>query len=88
MIVGYITAISDGVLSSYVPFLEVDKRYQGKGIGSTLLKKILKELDGLYMTDLVCDEEKAGFYEKAGMMKWNAMILRRFEHQVGIKRKT
>lgn len=87
MIIGYITAISDGVLSSYIPFLEVDRRYQKQGIGSTLFKKMLEELNGLYMTDLVCDKEKAGFYEKAGMVRWNAMIIRRFEHQGGVQRK-
>ena len=38
-VVGFITAISDGVLSAYIPFLEVLPPFQGQGIGQQLLKK-------------------------------------------------
>jgi len=32
-VVGFITAISDRVLSAYIPFLEVLPEYRGRGIG-------------------------------------------------------
>lgn len=54
--VGFIQAISDGVLSAYLPLLEVRPKFQGQGIGSELVKRMLAELDGLYMVDLCCDE--------------------------------
>nr|WP_318283220.1 GNAT family N-acetyltransferase [Paenibacillus xylanexedens] len=35
-VVGFIQAISDGILSAYVPLLEVLPEYKGQGIGSEL----------------------------------------------------
>ena len=32
-VVGFVTAISDGVLSAYIPFLEVLPEYKSIGIG-------------------------------------------------------
>lgn len=75
-LIGYITAITDHTLSAYIPFLEVDREYQHQGIGSSLLNKILEKIGHLYMVDLVADKEKAGFYAKAGLKSWNAMIKR------------
>lgn len=77
-IIGYITAITDHVLSAYIPFLEVDKSYQKQGIGTLLLQKILEQIGDLYMIDLIADKDKASFYEKAGLKSWNAMIKRNY----------
>lgn len=79
-IVGYVTAISDGVLSAYIPFLEVDVAYQKLGIGKKLLKLMLQELSRFYMIDLVCDKEMAGFYKEAGLESWHAMIKRNYQN--------
>ena len=56
-VVGFITAISDGVLSAYIPFLEVLPTYQEQGIGQELVKKMLEVLKDIYMIDLMCDQE-------------------------------
>lgn len=56
-LIGFITAISDGVLSAYVPLLEVLPQYKNKGIGKELVSRMLKELDEIYMIDLCCDDE-------------------------------
>jgi ribosomal protein S18 acetylase RimI-like enzyme len=53
-VVGFINAISDGVLSAYVPLLEVLPEYQSKGIGKELVSKMNGELNHLYMVDLLC----------------------------------
>ncbi len=82
-IVGFITIISDGILSAYISLLEVIPAYREQGIGSQLLEMALKELDDLYMVDLVCDEERVSFYEKQGMIKWTAMLWRNFKKQAG-----
>lgn len=82
-IVGFITAISDDVLSAYIPFLEVLPAYQGKGIGRELARRMFKKLSGLYMVDLICDEELQPFYESLGMRKGSGMMLRNLERQSG-----
>ena len=82
-VVGFITAISDGVLSAYIPFLEVLPEYQNKGIGKELVKRMLKELDELYMVDLMCDEDLQSYYEKLCMLKASGMIKRNYNMQAG-----
>ena len=59
-VVGFVTAVSDGVLSAYIPLLEVLPEYQDRGIGSELMRRILEQLDDLYMVDVLCDAESAG----------------------------
>jgi ribosomal protein S18 acetylase RimI-like enzyme len=71
-VVGFVTAISDGVLSAYIPLLEVLPEYQGRGIGAELVRRLLDRLGGLYMVDLCCDEDVVGFYERLGLARWDA----------------
>ena len=61
--VGFITAISDGVLSAFIPLLEVLPA-PGPGIGSELVRRMLSELEDFYMVDLVCDPELEPFYRR------------------------
>ena len=51
-VAGFITAISDGVLSAHIPLLEVLPAYQGQGIGQELTRRMLEKLNGLYAVDL------------------------------------
>jgi precorrin-8X/cobalt-precorrin-8 methylmutase len=77
-VIGFATAISDGVLSAYVPLLEVLPEHQGRGIGTELMRRLLIRLGGLYMVDLACDEELAPFYERLGLARTGvAMGIRR-----------
>lgn len=82
-VVGFITAISDGVLSAYIPFLEVLRPYQGRGIGSELMRRMLRKLEGLYMVDLLCDPELESFYRRFGMSPAFGMMVRNYERQAG-----
>ncbi|MCM2674249.1 GNAT family N-acetyltransferase [Alkalicoccobacillus plakortidis] len=82
-VVGFITAISDGVLSAYIPFLEVLPEYKNKGIGKQLVERMLNELDQIYMVDLCCDDDLVPYYEKYGMTKSNAMLIRNYTMQSG-----
>ncbi|MCC3357069.1 GNAT family N-acetyltransferase [Bacillus sp. REN16] len=86
-VVGFITAVSDGVLSAYIPFLEVLPEYKNKGIGKELVKRMLKELDDIYMIDLCCDDDLVPYYEKIGMFRSNGMLVRNYEMQSGISTK-
>ncbi len=80
-VVGFINAVSDGVLSAYIPFLEVIPQYKNRGIGSELVRMMFEKLKDFYMIDVVCDESFQGFYEKLGMKKYTAMILRNYVRQ-------
>jgi ribosomal protein S18 acetylase RimI-like enzyme len=82
-VVGFITAISDGVLSAYIPFLEVLPDYQGQGIGRELTRRMLDRLQDIYMVDLLCDPEIQPFYERLGMRRATGMMVRNYERQSG-----
>jgi ribosomal protein S18 acetylase RimI-like enzyme len=71
-VVGFVTAISDGVLSAYVPLLEVLPEYRSRGIGSELMRRLLMRLEQLYMVDLCCDADLVPFYERLGLRRWDA----------------
>ncbi len=83
-VVGFITAISDGVLSAYIPFLEVLPAHKNRGIGKELIKRMLEELSNIYMIDLCCDDDLIPLYKKFGMIRSNGMLLRNYKMQSGI----
>lgn len=78
-VVGFITAITDKVISAYIPLLEVLPDYQNKGIGSELMRIMLKRLQQFYMVDLLCDTKLQSFYKKLGMQKVTGMCIRNRE---------
>lgn len=82
-VIGFITAISDGVLSACLPFLEVLPAYQGRGIGRELARRMLEKLHGLYMVDLLCEPELQSFYARFGMRKASGMMIRNYQRQSG-----
>lgn len=82
-VVAFTTAISDGVLSAYIPLLEVLPAYQGVGIGTELARRMLEKLSGLYMVDLICDPELQPFYERLGMQPAGGMVIRNYSRQSG-----
>ena len=85
-VIGFINAISDKVLSAFIPLLEVLPEYQHQGIGSELVKRMFDKLKDYYMIDLVCDDEMVKFYSKFGMEKHTSMIKRNYLNQDGIKK--
>ena len=82
-VVGFVTAISDGVLAASVPLLEVRPAYRGRGVGRELMRRMLEMLDGLYMVDLLCDSDLQPFYEKVGMRRSPGMMVRNYARQSG-----
>ena len=76
-VVGFVTAISDGVLSAFIPLLEVLPEHQGHGIGSELVRRMLSQLEDFYMVDLVCDPELEPFYARFELMLLTSMGVRR-----------
>jgi predicted N-acetyltransferase YhbS len=82
-VVGFITAVSDGVLAAYIPLLEVLPAYQRQGIGGELMRRMLAKLDQLYAVDLLCDTDLQPYYRRFGMQPATGMALRRYDHQAG-----
>jgi len=82
-VIGFITAVSDGVLAAYIPLLEVLPSYRRRGIGRELVTRMQEELGEFYMVDLVCDETLEPFYASLGMKPARAMTVRRFDKQSG-----
>jgi len=78
-VVGFVTAVSDGVLSAYIPLLEVLPEYRNQGIGQELMRRILSTLRDLYMVDLLCDPALQSFYQQLGMHPTTGMLMRNDE---------
>jgi GNAT superfamily N-acetyltransferase len=76
-VVGFVTAIGDGVLTAFVPLLEVLPPWRRLGIGSELVRRVLARLADRYAIDLVCDADLVPFYERLGGMQGVAMMWRR-----------
>lgn len=83
-VVGFVNVISDGVLSAYIPLLEVLPSHQGKGIGSKLMTLAIEDLKTLYMIDLACDPDKKSYYEQLGFTEATCMMIRNYENQNGV----
>jgi ribosomal protein S18 acetylase RimI-like enzyme len=83
-VVGFVTAITDGVLSAFIPHLEVLPSYQGRGIGRELVRRIVEKLSGLYGIDLLCDPPLQAFYLRCGMQPAVGMCIRNYERQSGV----
>ena len=82
-VVGFVTAISDGVLSAYISLLEVLPEWQGRGIGSELMRRLLEQLEGLYMVDTLCDVDVQAYYARFGMRRSQGMCIRRYDQIPG-----
>ena len=84
-VVGFVNAVSDGVLSAYIPLLEVLPEWRGRGIGGELMRRLMEQLDGLYMIDLLCEEDVIPFYEQldVGLKRSTGMAGRNYTAQSG-----
>jgi GNAT superfamily N-acetyltransferase len=83
-VVGFTYAISDKLLSAYIPLLEVLPEWRVKDLGRLLIEDLLIQLRDYYMVDVCCDESLSEFYEKVGFQKAGAgMIRRNYRMQAG-----
>ncbi|MEJ2287634.1 MAG: GNAT family N-acetyltransferase [Deinococcales bacterium] len=84
-VVGFATAITDGVLAASIPLLEVLPEYRGRGIGRELVERLLARLDHLYMIDVTCDPDVVPFYTSLGMQASTGASLRDYARQAGAR---
>jgi GNAT superfamily N-acetyltransferase len=69
LLVGLGNAISDGHLVVYFPHLVVRPEYQGKGIGSALMGRMLSRYRGFHQQALLADGRAIDFYKKLGFRR-------------------
>ena len=65
-LVGLGNAISDGYLVVYYPHLLVLPDYQGRGIGTELMRRLVARSKGFHQQMLVADGRALDFYRKCG----------------------
>ena len=65
-VIGFVTAITDGVLAAFITLLEVLPEHHGKGIGHSLINQMMSQIGDIYMVDLVCDANLSRFYPELG----------------------
>jgi len=77
-VVGFVNALSDGINFAFVPMLEVLPDYQRKGIGSELMRRILRSLRDTSCIDLTCDPSLQSFHKRFGMLESQGMVIRKY----------
>lgn len=67
-LIGYVDCVSNGVTDAYIQDLMVHPDYQGKGLGTDLMNRMIAYLKErhIYIISVVFDEELKPFYEKFG----------------------
>ena len=67
-LIGYIDSVSNGVTDAYIQDLMVCPDYQGSGIGTALMDKMIEYLKEkrIYMISVVYEERLKPFYERFG----------------------
>ena len=65
-LVGLGNAISDGHLVVYYPHLIVHPEYQGRGVGSEIMRRLMQRYNGFHQQILVADGRALDFYRKCG----------------------
>jgi len=75
-VVGSIVVLTDNVQLAVISLLEVLVAYQGQGIGSELVTRMLNKYEHLPAIDLMCSQAAQAFYERLGMKKSVGMVKR------------
>ena len=76
-VVGFATALTDGVLSAHITLVEVLPGYRRRGIGSALVRRLLDRFGDLYAVAVVCDAELLPFCQVCGFTPVAAAVRRR-----------
>lgn len=74
-LVGFGRTVDDGAFYGWIVDLVVLPEYQGKGIGSLILKELETDLAPYLTTMLTAAPGKSTFYEKLGWLKQTASFI-------------
>ncbi len=78
---GLMSAVSDGGMNVYFPYLLVHPAMQHREIGRTLVRMMLEHYQSFSRKILVCPDKRVHFYESAGWQRaedQTAMLIRTF----------
>jgi len=66
--IGYINSVSNGVTDAYIQDLMVCPNYQGKGIGTEMMNRMISALKErqIYMISVVFEKNLKSFYSRFG----------------------
>ncbi len=79
-LVGFLTAISDGVMHAFITLIEVLGSHQNKGIGKHLMELAISNFKGYYDIVLITDPDKGEFYKKLSFREIYGMHIRDFTY--------
>ena len=81
MLVAYIDSVSNCVTDAYIQDLMVHPDYQGQGIGTELMNRMISLLkqNHIYMISVIFDENLKAFYNKFGFQFTCAGQMQTFE---------
>lgn len=68
-LIGLGNAISDGFLVVYYPHLIVLPEYQGKGVGTEIMRRLRAKYEGFHQHMLLADGKAIDFYRKCGFTR-------------------
>jgi ribosomal protein S18 acetylase RimI-like enzyme len=68
-LIGLGNALSDGHLVVYYPHLLVHPDYQGRGIGTEIMRRLQDKYRGFHQHVLIADGRAIGFYRKCGFTR-------------------
>ena len=68
-LVGLGNAISDGYLVVYYPHMLVHPDYQGRGIGTEIMRRLKENYRGFHQHVLIADGRAIEFYRKCGFTR-------------------
>ena len=66
ILVGLGSAISDGFMVAYFPYLVVLPEYQRQGIGKEIVTRLLKQYEDFHQLALIADGKAIKFYKRMG----------------------
>lgn len=80
-LIAYIDSVSNGVTDAYIQDLMVHPDYQGQGIGTELMNKMIALLkqNHIYMISVIFDENLKEFYNRFGFQFACAGQMQTFE---------
>ena len=80
-LVGYIDSVSNGVTDAYIQDLMVHPAYQGRGIGTELMNRMIAVLKEkrIYMISVVYEENLKSFYARFGFFELLCGQMQTFE---------
>jgi len=67
-LVGLVNVLSDGVMTAYIHYLLVLPQYQGRGIGKTLISRVLEQYADYARKVLIAYDAEVGFYQHLGFV--------------------